>query len=131
MSFHPVNAGFSRSLLGNSNTIYNADQDTLIDRDIHGVRENNSKNRGLSTLIIVILSAMIFVTIIAIFDVFKNAINNYYAARALKNPKAGNSQQDINSTLIANTEGLTASVIFAILCIVLTLIAIYFLYSYI
>ena len=67
---------------------------------------------------------------VSIYDVLRNMINNYYAKKALENPKAKNTKQDIISTEIANKEGLTASIIFSLICIIIAVIFVRIMYKY-
>lgn len=122
MSFHPLQGGFQSSLLGVGTTnkvldIDREDREDLYEKRVHGSKDNN-------TIVIIIISAILFVTIIAIYDVLRNVINNHYAKIALTDPKAENTQQDINSTLVANTQGLIASIVFAIICIIIAVITV-------
>lgn len=117
MSFHPLSPGTGQALLGASQAFQSSDDDSLFERRISGPKQRVRSTKG--TLIIVIISAIIFVTIVAIYDVIRNAINNYYAKIALINPIAGNTAQNINSTVIANKQALISSIVFAIFCVIL------------
>lgn len=135
MSFHPLRGGFDQSLLG-----VGADPDLLdinrlsnkdyIDRAHYLAKTKDSDSSLRRTIITIVISAILFVTIVSIYDVLRNAINNHYARVALTDPRAKNTQQEITSTLIANKQGLISSIVFAILCIVIALIVIYILYLY-
>ncbi len=72
MSYLPIHPGFNESLIGveDTDTIYNK---------LHGFKKN--------TIIIIIISALIFVTIISIFDVFRTIIDNKYSKLALTDPR--------------------------------------------
>ena len=115
MAFHPLQGGINSSLLGigvaprilDSN---NQGRELYPRRIDSGGREN--------TIFVIIMSAVIFITIISIADVIRNYINNYYARRALRNPLSRNTQKEINNTLIANQEGLNASITFMVFCII-------------
>lgn len=141
MSFTPLAPGLSQSLLGAGNTVglskatFNQN-DTLYADHIHGPArrnetsdEHNSKNNGV--MILIIISAIIFVTIVSIYDVIRNAFNNYYAAKALEDPRANNAEADINRTLIANYQALIASIVFCGFCIFTGLILLYILSKFI
>ncbi len=95
-------------------------------RHIHGPTESNNKR----TILIVIISAIIFVTMISIYDIFRNIITNYYAREALENPNSHNSEEDIERALIANKENLNASIVFSIFCIVMAIILIVIIYNF-
>lgn len=136
MSFHPLNPGIDQSLLGVGANPDLIDTTKFIEKDYveraHYLGKEGGSNNNNATRIIltIIISAIIFVTIVSIFDVFRNAINNYYAKKALLDPKSGNTQQEIDSTLIANHEGLISSIIFAVLCVIISIIVIYFAWSF-
>lgn len=128
MAFHPLQPGFSQSLLGTGDLAKFVDvgerEDTLYGKRIR-TSERIGKNKN--TVIIITISAIIFVTVVSIYDVIRNAINNYYATIALNDPNANNSQDDINSTIIGNRQGLIASFVFAIFCILVATILVYIL----
>lgn len=128
MSFHPLSGGFGQSLLGVGSTpkIFNLDvsdrQSTeLYERRMHGPR---------NTIIVIIISAMIFILLVSIYDVVRNIINNKYAKIALTNPKSKNTKDDIDRTLIANHQGLLASIIFSTFCMITTIIVLYIISIY-
>lgn len=133
-SFQPLQDGFSQSLLGvgtNPSLIdaakFNARglKSELGDDDVEFVKDSTTK-----LLLTVIISAIIFVTVVSIYDVIRNYINNHYANIALNDPNASNSQQDIDSTMIANQQGLKASVIFCGICVLIGSILLYFIVKY-
>ena len=75
------------------------------------------------TILIIIISAIIFVTVVAAYDVIKTIIANYYAREALINPKSHNSKNDINRTIIANQNALIAAIVFSLVCVASVIIA--------
>ena len=137
MSFRPIQQGFSSSLLGVADpTIFvtplrpdtgvlgkdfTGDK-SLEDRRIHGGRDKTQTIRY--TLIIIVISAIIFVTVIAIYDVLRIIITNFYAKAALTDPKAQVTPTDLTRTLIANYESFLATLVFALIAIFLALILI-------
>jgi ABC-type Fe3+ transport system permease subunit len=114
-SFQPLRGGTASALLGTGGV-----RDDLYSRRIHGPEEQETG--ALFTIGVIVLSAIIFVTVVAIYDVIRNLINNYYSALALRDPRSGNSAQDIESALIANYNTLVSSAVFALVCIILALI---------
>src|SRR5581483_11434818 len=98
------------------------DRETLEERRIHGSQERSQSSAVFYTIVIVIISAILFVTVIAIYDVARNAISNYYAAQALRNPDSHNTPTEIEAALIANQQALIASGVFAAVCVLLALI---------
>ena len=70
-----------------------------------------------NTIFIVILSGIILVTIISIYDVIRTYIDNYHAQRTVNNPQFRGDQEDINNTLIANRESLNSSIVFSLMCL--------------
>jgi hypothetical protein len=123
MSYYPISGssnnpfvGFGSSLLGMEPTkLFNMDlikgRDTLYEQSIHGPAKE--KEIRAHTLIIIIISAVIFVTVIAIYDVVRSSITAYYANLTLKDPDSNNSKQDIIKTHIANNNSLKATIWFA------------------
>lgn len=130
MSFQPLsNRGLSESLVGVADPAKFTDPFRNESREIHaGLPKGDTLKY---TLIIVIISAIIFVTVIAIYDIIRNYINNKYAKISLENPDSGNTPQQIQSTLIANSNQLISSFVFALICIILALILIPILITFI
>ena len=84
MSFQPITPGFGQSLLGI------ASNDLLIgrqpSRDVYSKRLTGPKNSNI--ILNVIITAIIFVSIVSVYDILRSSINNYYAKRALIDPRA-------------------------------------------
>jgi ABC-type Fe3+ transport system permease subunit len=121
MSFTPLTGGFSSSLSGAvepTKFLLTGDEarDDLYSRRIHPPEEKAESIRY--TVLIVIISAILFVTVVALYDVLRNIAVNYFADRALTDPRSGNTQQDIERTNIANENTLLASIVFALICVV-------------
>ncbi len=132
MSFHPLSPGIDQSLLGVGANPDLIDISRYINRDFvdrahYLAKEGNNMSKLVLT---VIISAIIFVTVVAIYDVIRNVINNYYAMKALTNPEAENSEHEINSTLIANNDGFISSMVFAGICIAIAAFVLYFAWPY-
>lgn len=137
MSFTPLKEGFSSSLLGIADPGKFIDpmrlesdsfgsegrrDQSLTERRIHASKDSRTTLRY--TIIIIIISAIIFVTVIAIYDVIRTIITNFYAEAALKDPKAQVSDTDRIRTEIANYNALLATIVFAIITICIALIII-------
>lgn len=136
MSFLPLEGNLSESLLGIGTTRPILRSPRYINRSLSS-RLNPEEVEGthgesINKLILtVIISAIIFVTFVALYDVLKNYINNHYARIALEDPRAENSEHDIIKTEIANQESLISSMVFAGVCIVIAVISLYFIIKYI
>jgi len=120
MSYLPIksNGNLSTSLfgIGEPSKFLDLRNDDLAERHIHGPKEH----RG--TLIIIIISAIIFVTMVSVYDVAKGAIHNYYSKKALIDPNSHNTKEDIQRTLIADNESFKANCTFAVICVVSAII---------
>jgi hypothetical protein len=132
MSFRPLQQNnISTALLGTADPtkfvdVYRKDVDrSLFEREIHGSREQKASIKY--TLIIIVISAIIFVTVIAIYDVFRNIIIDYFAKMALEDPRSHNRKQEIESTIIANNDAFKASIAFSLFCIITAIILVYIL----
>lgn len=128
MSFHPLKGGFDQSLLGvgaNSEIIGST---KLVNRAHYLAKPGEGFNFS-RTVIIIIVSAVIFVTVVSFYDVIRNIISNHYAKIALTDPKAQNTSQQISSTLVANQQGLTSSIMFCLFCIAVASIVIFIIYQ--
>jgi hypothetical protein len=124
MSFQPAQNGVNPVLLGVTTTTgfttTEGGVNTLFSKKIEGVRPRTKQITN--TIISIIASAFIFISIVSIFDVLQNAINNYRASIALNDPRAGNSAQEILTTEIANEERLQSSLIFSVFAMVFSII---------
>jgi len=97
--------------------------ETLAGRRMRGVGAKELKGTTLSyTIIIVIISAIIFVTVIACYDIIRALTNNYFASLALENPGSNNTQEDIERVKIANSNQLWSTMAFAGICLGISLI---------
>jgi hypothetical protein len=97
------------------------ERDRLYERRLHEPEERDN-NKHL--IVIIIISAIIFVTVIAVYDVIKGALNNYFSNLALIDPNSKNTEEDINRTNIADYYALMATIIFTIVAIIFAIIAI-------
>lgn len=129
MSFTPLSGGTSSALLGAIEPGRFIDPDRidtrredLTSRRIHGAED---KGRSLKyTILIVIISAIIFITVIALYDVIRNAISDFYATNSLTDPNAHYTPGEIIQTRIANRNALIASIVFAAFCVLSALVLI-------
>ena len=94
--------------------------ESLYEKRIHGPSERQGGNIHL--LLVIIISAIIFVTVVSIYDVIRSALNSYYSNKALTDPNSHNSQEDINRTNIADFNSLMSTIVFASICIVIAII---------
>lgn len=129
-SFSPLGSGYlNNSLLGVADPVKFTDplrpeNTELLARHVHDRTDTGSKQEMIKyTILIIVISAIIFVTVVASYDVIKTIIANYYARAALINPKSHNKQNDINRTIIANQNSLISASVFALICIASTIIA--------
>ena len=76
------------------------------------------------TIVITCISAIIFVTIISIYDALHNIINAHYSENYLSDSQNNISQETIERTRIANQNNIIASGIFALMCIISAIILI-------
>ena len=125
MTFQPLKEGsLSTSLLGISDVGKFTDVSRSDDSYQGGTY--NPRNRDLKyTLIIIVISAIIFVTIVSIYDVIRTIIKNYYAKIALTDPMSNNKQEDIDRTIISNYDALKSNFFFALFCLVTGIILIW------
>ena len=129
MSFQPLNLGLSESLLGvaaTNNDFINTSN--YINKKV--VKNAGQNNDPKKMILAIIVSAVIFITIVSIYSIIRNIINNYYTKKALTDPKVEIPPQEVEITLLANEYGLIASIVFAIVCIIIASIAIFLSWSY-
>lgn len=133
MSFHPNSPGFDQSLLGAVDITKFSDQ-SLPNYDTY-YREKIGRSREIGTdvyqtVLIVIITAIIFIIIVSYFDVIRNIINSYYISKSLRDSHADNNEQDIIRTEIGDQNGVAASVVFAAVATVLGLCIIFLIMSF-
>ena len=129
MSFHPISSGnLGESLGGTATTIgirasgllesniRDPRDVSLEERHIHGPAEK--RERPVHIVIVIIISAILFVTIVSLYDVLRAWIINYYAEITLKDPISNNTENDIRKTLLANWNSFKAAAFFACMCVV-------------
>lgn len=122
MSYLPLHPGFNQSLLGVGASPNTFDLDLRDTDQLYGKLHGSSKK---NTIVVIIVSALIFITVISLFDIARNLIHNKYAKRALTDPRTKLTKTDITNTLIANHDGLLASIAFSTFCIIITVIVLY------
>lgn len=123
VSFRPLSGNLSSSLLGVADPAKFTDP---LRSDVRGAVRvpkrfpdvSNTSETIKYTVIIIIVSAIIFVTAIAVYDVIKTALSNTFAKQALTNPKSHNKPRDIRRTEIANKAALGSSAAFAAVSVV-------------
>ena len=127
MSIQPQNVGLSTSLVGvmDVNTSY---YDSRIGSPSKQYENPLSIYR---TVLLTLVSAVLFVTAISIYDIIRQRIVTYYARRAIEDPDACNDPQLIRRTLIVNRESFASTVTFSLVCIIIALIIIPILIYYI
>lgn len=128
MSFKPLNEGFSTSLLGSSypagyehSIRYNPDKN-LSDRDIHS--NIDSQTSILKTIIVIFISAIIFITVISIYDVLRNYIIYYYNEQTLYDSQSEYTNVYIRQQFVSNKNIMLSSIVFSLICIFSSIILI-------
>jgi hypothetical protein len=96
-----------------------------------GIKDNYDKTNmkpfypNIKVILSVIITAVIFVTILSIYDVLRTFLNNYYLKQSLLNSDVPNKNMDeINSFLITSNNTLMSVSIFCAICILIALIVI-------
>lgn len=95
----------------------------LYERRMHGPSNKDKKNDTLKySIIIVIISAILFVAVISIFDVVRAYFNKIYAKISLNDPNSNNKEEDIVRTTIAINNQFWSTLTFCGFCIVTAVI---------
>ena len=121
MSLHPLNTSLfaTSSLIADDALAFNPEKE-LYERRFH---ESTKKSSSIiSTIIVIFISAILFVTIIAAYDILRNYIRNYYTKKTLLNKQFKTDPKDIRNTLITNEESLTSTIVFFIACFIIAII---------
>jgi formate hydrogenlyase subunit 3/multisubunit Na+/H+ antiporter MnhD subunit len=120
MSYIPSNPstiGIQSSLLGVGAQPKIIDE-RLDNTQLHGaVASKTSSN--MHVVLIIVLSALIFVTAVALFGVIRGFLDLYFSTLSLNDKRSHNTQQDIDRTIIADNYALMAIIVFAIICVLL------------
>lgn len=127
MSVYPLSSlSLNDSLIGVADTNKFIDPLRVESKDF-----SNKKIHELShgetikyTIVITCISAILFVTIISIYDTLHNVINAYYSENYLSDVHNNISQETIERTRIANKNTLIANGIFTLVCIISAVIII-------
>jgi len=135
MSFTPISGGLSTALSGSVEPVKFLDVndlDTGVDvrsdvspgelyfRRMHGSANINQTTQY--TIILIIVSAIIFVTVVSLYDIIRTGMNTYFANRALTDPNSHDTAEDIERTMIANMNALWSSIAFAFIALALAVI---------
>lgn len=129
-SFLPIDSAtvnLNTSLIGVSDPTKFTDPDRIESLDLYARHPHGKltpEHTIRYTIIVVFISAVIFVTVISIYDVIKNGINYIFAKRALSDPESHNSSDSIHRTLVANKNTLVSSSVFCGVCIVISVVSI-------
>jgi len=129
MTIYSSTPGLSESLLGVGANPDLIDTAHYINKQVVKTATSNNNNPQRMILAIII-SAVIFVTVVAIYSIIRNIITNYYTKKAITDPKAKLTPEVIETTLIYNKYGLVSSIVFAVVTIIIAIIAIYLSWSY-
>ena len=123
-----TNLGINQSLLGID--IVTRDPVTYEER-VSDLKHSVSRIT-INTVLTVIVSALVLVAVLSIYDVIKAWLNRHYIEIALDNPKANYSKEEIERTLIENTENLRSVSIFALITVIsaIVIIGLIIYYSY-
>ena len=126
MSFQPLRINSSTALSGTIEPTKFFEHDKYLEeRHIHGSSHTAESLRF--TIIIIIISAILFVTIIAIYDIVRIGIINHYANKSLHDKRSQNNREDIERTIVANENSFWASIAFATFCIISAVILVFLL----
>lgn len=123
-SFVPLNStGLSSSLFGVGDPVKFTDNvnERLEERGIHGRASQDKHQSDTAMILLIVISAVIFVTAVSIYDIIKVIIINIYAEQSLRDQNGKN--EDIERTLISNRANLASTIAFGIVCIAIALIA--------
>lgn len=90
---------------------------------IHGTPHAHGKTIKYS-IIMILISAILFVTIISMYDVLRNIITYHYTEKNLKDLHNKLSQESIELSTTTNNYTLISSIIFSITSIILAIILI-------
>jgi len=132
MAFVPIErVSLGTALLGTGEPVrFRAAEENIFERGIPGREDIYARTHGKSkksyskTILLVVISAVIFVTAVAIYDVFRSWITNYFARKTLEDPREKNASDDIRKTEIANHNTYLSNVTFAVFTLLIAAIAI-------
>ena len=103
MAFRLLTDNINTSLLGTADPLKFVDANRLESNDLYArkIHGSDDKNRSIRyTIIIIIISAIIFVTVVSLYDIIRGYITNYFANKALHDPKFNDTTKDINNRIV-------------------------------
>ena len=135
MSFLPLTQAnnVNNSLIGVGAQIKILDEDNLLTTDLYGrrihapIKDNNQQH----LLLVIILSAVLFVTIVATYDVIKASLNLGFSNLSLNDPRSLNTDEDIERTLTADMYAFYSILTFFGIALLIAIITIPILLCYI
>lgn len=83
---------------------------------------SSSTHDIIRLFLIILISAIIFVTVISIYEIIRTTLNYYFSASALHDENSHNAQDDIERTMIADYNQLLSTIAFAGICIIIAII---------
>ena len=135
MSFIPASEGINTPLVGvagqyrilNEN-IYarnvgiRSKTPKIGDKRAYSSRPIESSHNNMHLLLIIIITVIIFVTAVALFDVLRGILNYYYSNIALNDPNSNNKPEEIQRTEIADYYSLLSTIVFALISIFISIL---------
>ena len=121
MSFVPL-SGTSLFVAGSVGTNSTIEDGSTTENPEPKHVDNKDNGNYINLFLKIVISAIIFLTIIAIYNVINTAIDNYYSNIALNDPNSNNTQEEIDRTNIANYYELISAMVYALVCLVIAII---------
>lgn len=121
MSITPLSGGLWSSLLGVGATRPGRTDPFKLGADElrYPKESGRSSTEDLRyAIIIIVISAIIFITVVAMYDVVRTVVANYFAATTIAN----SNQETAAADLLSNSNALIAGIIFAFVCVITVLI---------
>lgn len=75
-----------------------------------------SKKSKSPRIFVVIITALIFVTVLALFELIRSIINHYCRQRTFTNPRSQHSRKEVINTLIESRETINANMMYTLVC---------------
>ena len=79
--------------------------------------------------LIIIMTAIIFITILALFELISSIVNNYYTHRAFADPRSQHSRKEVINTLIESRETINANMMYVLICAISLFLFIFIFYK--
>jgi len=86
--------------------------------------KNNLNTNYVKIMLVTIVSAIIFILAVAIYDVIREIINNYYSKKIIEDPEYEATDKEKNREIIKERYSLISTIVFALVVLISAIVLI-------